>query len=182
MYKKHKLGQFTITDQSRQQIKMIVPSLFNDNERALVLKTILLMRDAIEEVSVEIKRNVVVINYNPEQLPRQNLLNLLEGVLKNFSQKPKIDIDKTKSNRYQFVKTAQTVVLKIEGMSCNSCALFLEMVLSRHRHVVQATVNYKLELGTVKSFLEASDIIQIIADNGYQAMVSGVSVDNVSGL
>lgn len=172
MYKNHKLNQFTITYQSDQQIKIIVPSLFQDKERAVVLKTILLMREAIEEVQVEIKTNLVMIDYNAELLPKKNLLNLLEGVLKNFSQKPKIDLDKCKKTGYNFVKIAHSTTFTIDGMSCNSCALFLEMVLSRHRHVVQASIDFELKSGTIKTFLEPSEVILIIKNNGYQASLS----------
>jgi Cu+-exporting ATPase len=172
MYKKHKLSQFTITYQSDQKIKIIVPSLFNDEERAVVLKTILLMRDAIEEVRAEVKTNAVTINYNDKVLPKQNLINLLQSVLKNFSQKPKMNLAERKGKSYQFAKTAHTALFKVEGMSCHSCALFLEMVLTRHPHVSQVSINYESKTGSVKSFLEADEIIYVIAENGYEASLA----------
>lgn len=180
MYKKHRLSQFTITDQSSRQIKIIVPSLFNDKERAAVLRTILLMRDAIEEVRVEVKTNLVTVDYDPESIPKNNLINLLSGVLSNFSQKPKIDLDK--GNNYKFVKTAHTTLFTVEEMSCNSCALFLEMVLSRHRHVTHASISFESKSGSVESFLEPDEIIKIIEENGYQAFLPELPVRDVLGL
>ncbi len=53
-------------------------------------------------------------------------------------------------------------------MSCNSCALFLELVLSRNSDVKHANINYESTLGTVKSCLNKEDIFHIIEKNGYQ--------------
>ncbi len=166
---KQQTDQFTITNQSERQIKIIVPSLFCNKERATILQTVLLMRDAIEEVKIDIKKNSVLIDFNPDILQKENLLDLIETVLKNFYQKPKNNLKNNEIEHFQQGDKEQAITFKVKGMSCNSCALFLEMVLIRNPEIMQAKINYTLETGVVKGFLNQEEIIQIIENNGFQA-------------
>ncbi len=161
--------QFTITHLSEQRIKIIVPSLFCNEERAAILQTVLLMRDAIEEVKVKIETNSVLINFNPNILPENNLIHLLKVILKNFDQKPKNNLKNNEAEHLKQGNTEQTINFKVKGMSCNSCALFLEMLLTRNPDIMQAKINYELKKGVVKSYLNQEEIIQIIESNGFQA-------------
>lgn len=173
MHKNQYINEFTITHKSDQQIEIIAPNLFSNKERINILQTVLLMRDAIKDVKTDPETNAVSISYNSHALPKENLLNLLSVVLKNFDQKPQKSKEKKHAKQGS---TEQTMSFTIKGMSCNSCALFLEMVLSRNPEIMHANINYKSETGIVKSCLKQEDIIHIIEKNGYQAH----SVDIIS--
>jgi P-type Cu+ transporter len=66
-------------------------------------------------------------------------------------------------------KLLQDFIIGIGGMSCASCALFLEMVLQREPDISKATVNYLSEIAHVKGCLSKETLFQIISANGYQA-------------
>lgn len=169
MTAKQQTDQFTITNQSERQIKIIVPSLFCNKERAAILQTVLLMRDAIEEVKIDIKTNSVSIDFNPDIFQKESLFDLIEIVLKNFYQKPKNNLKNNEIEHFKQGDKEQAITFKVKGMSCNSCALFLEMVLIRNPDIIQAKINYTLETGVVKGYLNQEEITQIIENNGFHA-------------
>jgi Cu+-exporting ATPase len=159
-------NQFTIIEQSDQQIKIIAPNLFSNKERINILQTVLLMREAIQDVKIKPETNTVSIDYNSNKLPQESLLDILSTVLKNFDQKPQKNTEK---KHIKQGRTEKKTSFKVQGMSCNSCALFLEMVLSRNPEIMHVSINYKSKKGIVKSFLKQDDIIHLIEKNGYRA-------------
>ena len=162
-------SQFTVAHQLKHRIRIIAPSLFRDKERAYILQILLLKREAIEQVKIVPEINSVTIRFNPEQFPKVNLLNLLEIVLANFSQKPRESIKKIAEHAKRRDGSQQDVVFGIGGMSCASCALFLEMILSREEGNTHVSINYISEIGTVSGYLSKAEIFKIVEDNGYQA-------------
>ncbi|MBT3812051.1 MAG: ATPase P, partial [Gammaproteobacteria bacterium] len=88
MSQTQEFSQFQIKHQLQQRIRVIAPSLFRDKERATILQILLLKRAAIEEVKCVWQINSLTIYFDSEQLPKENLLTLLETVLANFAKKP----------------------------------------------------------------------------------------------
>ncbi len=169
MSQTQEFSQFTIEHQLKRRIRIIAPSLFRDKERAYILQILLLKREAIEKVKIVSDINSVTIHYSPEQLPQQNLLNLLETVLANFSQKPRESIKEIVDKTPQKKGKELEVVFGVGGMSCASCALFLEMILSRNADNLKVSINYVSETGVISGYLSKAEIFKIIEDNGYQA-------------
>lgn len=169
MSQTEKFSQFTIVHQIKRRIRIVVPCLYRDKERSTILKILLLKRKEIEQVKIISRINSVTILFDPDKLPIQNLLNLLENVLANFSKKPResIKIKTEKGDRQE--KPKLKIVFGIGGMSCTSCALFLEMVLSREQNNNHVSINYISEIGIVSGYLSKAEIFKIIEDNGYQA-------------
>ena len=88
----------------------------------------------------------------------------------NFSEKPRAKKEKSTG----FEEKLHGHVLRefafhIEGMSCSSCALFLEMLLSRNEDIVSASIDYSTKNGLVIGFLNEQDVINIIEEHGYKA-------------
>lgn len=162
------IDQFTVIDQSEGQVKLEIPNLFYDEERASILKTLLLMQKEIRSIDTNIETNTTSIVYNANNMQQIALLAVVKDVLKNFSikplQRPEVD------NELHQDKVAITHPLIIKGMSCDSCALFLEMLLSRNPAVMTVNINYQLGTGQVTGYLDQDNIIKIINENGYQAM------------
>ncbi|RLA21142.1 MAG: ATPase P, partial [Gammaproteobacteria bacterium] len=161
--------QFKVAHQLRQRIRVIAPSLFRNKERATILQILLLKRAAIKEVKIVWQINSVTINFDPERLPTENLLKLLQGVLDNFSQKPLASISKISAQHKHPEGPKQDIIFGIGGMSCASCALFLEMVLSRNADNLHVSINYISATGNVSGYLSKEEIFKIVEDNGYQA-------------
>jgi len=160
---------FIIAHQTRRRVRLIAPSLCKDQERAYILEILLSKREGIEAVKIVSAIASVTICFDPDRLPVANLLHLLDTVIGNIGVKPRYAINAIKHKSVHPHKELQDFVIGIGGMSCVSCALFLEMVLQREPDISKATVNYLSEIAHVKGCLSKETLFQIISANGYQA-------------
>ena len=169
MSQNQQFKQFTVEHENQQRLRIVTPCLFGDKERATILRIILLKTDAIEEVNIVSEINSVTIHFDPDKLSKEKLLNLLEIVLVNFSQKPherkKTSIE-PEVHRYE---PKHDIFFGLEGMSCASCAMFMEMILSRESKISHASIDYASKTGKVTGYLSKDEIFKIVEDNGYRA-------------
>jgi len=169
MVESRKFDLFVVEAQEEQQIRITVPRLFNDKERAAILRIILLKRSAIKGVDVNCDNNLVLIDFNSEELSHEALFEILEIVLANFSKKPKI-IAETQEGKCVFCNgSICETVFCVEGMSCASCALYLEMVLSRDKGVESVHIDFATKKGVVAGCLKENEIVAIVERHGFQA-------------
>ncbi len=159
---------FTLVHQLCKRIRIIAPVLCKDPERAQILKILLLKRQAIETVKVVPQIASVTIYFDPLQLPKANLLVLLESVIANMGRKPQHSIA-TMKRSYDASMPLHDLVFGVGKMSCTSCALFLEMVLLREPQVTKASVNYVSETARVTTSLSKEEVFKIVENHGYQA-------------
>lgn len=162
-------SRFSVVDKAKNHVSMTVPCLFNDQERSVILQTLLLKRKAISNVRIHLESNSVIITYDSDLFSEQALLKLLGVVLLNFSEKPRINNPYKRSSIEESRGKRVEVSFLIEGMSCSSCALFIEMVLSRDPGVVSASVNYEEKVGAVVGYLSKEAVFYIIEKNGFRA-------------
>lgn len=167
---------FTIVHQLKKRIRIIAPNLLKDQERSYIFQILLLKRDGIESVKVVASIASVTIYFDPQQLPKQNLLILLDSVLYNVGLKPRDTISALKRSALAHQLPAKDIVFGISGMSCSSCALFLEMVLQRNPEINRASVNYVSEIARINSYLSKEALFKLVAKSGYQAF----SIDTLS--
>lgn len=160
---------FTLAHQLKRRVRLIAPSLRKDQERAYILEMLLSKRQGIEAVKIVPAIASVTIHFDPERLPVANLLQLLETVIANLGLQPRRTISAIKQKNTHSGKVLHHFVIGIGGMSCASCALFLEMVLQREPDITQADVNYVSETASVKGYLSKQSLFDRIAANGYQA-------------
>ncbi len=161
-------NQFILSHETERQLSLIVPSIYHNKERSSILQTLLLKRTAIKMVLIDRKENSVNIFFDPEKLAKKNLLSILEKILKHFSEKPH-QITEKKTSSVKQNTSKNNLSFKVGGMSCESCALFLEMVLSREQDIMQADIDFKTKIGVVLSYLSRGKVFDIILQNGYQA-------------
>lgn len=164
---------FQLVHQLQRRIRIVTRVLRNDPERSYIFEILLKKRTEIKNVRSVIALGSVVIEFDPNGLPAKNLLILLDAVLGNIAQKQstaKKDIKK------EFTVPLQTVELAVEGMSCASCALLIEMVLNRDEKVKTASVNFATESVIVKGLLNKNEIVGKIEQLGYKAL----SMDTLS--
>lgn len=110
----------------------------------------------------------------------------------NFAtEKLSIDFDETKVSSkdiqtavekagYNVVSDATSIALKIEGMTCASCAKAVERVTSKLEGVAEANVNYateKLSISYEPSQVKISDIKKAVEKAGYKAIEEEATVD-----
>lgn len=159
------LKNFQLIHQLSRRIRIISPILKNDQERCYILEIILKKRPEIKLVRSVYALGSVVIEFDPAGLPKKNLLILLDAVLGNIAQK---QADQHKQRSKVFEGPVQEIDLAVEGMSCASCALLIEMVLKRDDRVKQASVNFGTSTVTVFGQLAKEDVATKISELGYQ--------------
>lgn len=170
------IKHFSIAHRLKKRIRIIVPSLRKDRERAYILQILLLKREGIQSVNITPRIGSLTIFFDPERLPLENLLRLLDAVIANIGIQPREVLKTLKPDKHNFDKPAHDYVIGIGDMSCASCALYLEMVLQRQPQVVHANVNFISETARIKTYLSKAELFKIIADNGYQ----GFSIDSLA--
>jgi Cu+-exporting ATPase len=154
---------FQLVHQLKRRIRIIAPTLKNDLERGYIFEILLKKRPEIKKIRSVYALGSVVIEFDPIHLPKQNLLILLDAVLGNISRKQSMQ-----QQQKVFDGPIQEVDLAVEGMTCASCALLIEMVLRRDPRVKQASVNFGTATLTVHGQLARDDVSAKIASLGYK--------------
>ncbi|MEY4210382.1 MAG: hypothetical protein RLZ92_762, partial [Pseudomonadota bacterium] len=129
---------FHIEHQLKNRIRIITPVLLNDPERGYIFEILLQKRPEITKVRSVFDIGSVVIEFDSSRLPPRNLLILLDAVLGNIAKKQS---KSKKEKKKEFNGPLQDIDLAVEGMSCASCALLIEMVLNRDARIKTASVN-----------------------------------------
>ncbi len=158
---------FYVAHQLKSRVRIISPILKNDIERGYIFEILLKKRPEIKKVRSVFAIGSVVIEFDPAKLPKENLLILVDAILGNLAKKSTQSLNKRK----QFDGPVKEVDLAVEGMSCASCALLIEMVLTRDERVKSASVNFATETVTVQGQLEKDDVIRKLNSLGYGALV-----------
>ncbi|MDO9161924.1 MAG: heavy metal translocating P-type ATPase [Methylococcaceae bacterium] len=160
---------FHLIHQLSRRIRITSPVLKNDQERCYILEIILKKRPEIKTVRSVYALGSVVIEFDPAGLPKRNLLILLDAVLGNIAQ---TQVQQRKQQKKEFDGPIQEIDLAVEGMSCASCALLIEMVLKRDDRVKQASVNFGTSTLTVVGQLAKQDVAAKVNELGYQTFAT----------
>lgn len=156
---------FQIVHQLNRRVRITSPIIKNDQERAYIFEIILKKRPEIKRVKTVWKIGSVVIEFDPAGLPKKNLLILLDAVLGNLEHSsPTVPHHEHK----HFDGKLQEIDLAVEGMSCASCALLIEMVLKRDERVKTASVNFSTSTLSVQGQLGKDDVGELVSHIGYK--------------
>ncbi len=156
---------FQIAHQLARRLRIVSPIIKNDQERAYIFEIILKKRPEIKRVKTVHSIGSVTIEFDPAGLPKKNLLILLDAVLGNIAHKsPTLPHHEKK----HFDGKLQDIDLAVEGMSCASCALLIEMVLKRDERVKTASVNFGTSTLNVQGQLTKDDVGQLVDKVGYK--------------
>ena len=156
---------FQLVHQLTRRIRILSPVLKNDQERGYIFEILLKKRPEIKKVRSVYALGSVVIEFDPTHLPKKNLLILLDAVLGNIARKK---ADQHKQEKKVFDGPVQEVDLAVEGMTCASCALLIEMVLKRDPRIKQASVNFGTSTLTVHGQLAKDEVGAKVATLGYK--------------
>jgi Cu+-exporting ATPase len=121
-----------------RRIRVLAPSLIKEQERCYILEILLRKHPAIKDIRIVPEIGSLVIHYDPANLPEARLLATLDAVLGNLIAAPKapppaaMPVD----------GPVRECSVAIEGMTCASCALLVEMKLKRDPRVRSAVVNF----------------------------------------
>lgn len=157
---------FQLIHQLKRRIRVLAPILQKDQERCYILEVLLNKRPEVKSVRSTAALGTVVIEFDPKGLPKANLLILLDAVLGNITTKPRSEV---RQRKVDFSGPLQEFDLAVEGMTCASCALLLEMALKREPKVKQAIVNFGTETMTVQGQLSKDEVCARVQSLGYKA-------------
>ncbi len=158
---------FKLVHQLKRRIRIVSPVLKNDVERGYIFEILLKKREEIKKVRSAFALGSVVIEFDNKHLPKENLLILLDAVLGNISISNK---RKKTQGKKQFDGPLQDMELAVEGMSCASCALLIEMVLNRDERIKTASVNFATETVNISGQLSKDELGIKIARLGYSSL------------
>jgi len=173
METKKVFNNFIIAHTLKKRMRIIAPNLRKDAERLHILAILLNKREGIERVKVTARLGSITIYFDPDVLPEDNLCILLDSVIHNLGIKSRNTIHILKHSNRHPKQNIQDIVFGIGGMSCASCALFIEMLLQRHPDIHKVSINYITETARVKSYLADETVFEIVNNNGYQAIPIG---------
>ena len=156
---------FQLVHELNRRIRILSPVLKNDQERGYIFEILLKKRPEIKNIRSVYALGSVVIEFDPINLPKKNLLILLDAVLGNIARKK---ADQHNQEKKDFDGPVQEVDLAIEGMTCASCALLIEMVLKRDPGIKQASVNFGTSTLTVHGQLTKDQVGAKVATLGYK--------------
>ncbi len=158
-----------VHDTSRR-VRIIAPVLNKDLERAYVLEILLKKRSGILKVRTVVDIASLTIHFDPVLLPKNNLLTLVDALLGNLGQKKISNTDTSLADEELDSTIApQEFNLAIEGMSCVSCALLIEMLLRKDRRIIAAHVNFATEQATIIGTIDEDTLSALIEKIGYRA-------------
>ncbi len=154
-----------VVHQTRHRVRIIAPSLRKATERSYLYEILLRKHPAIRHVELSVEIGSVAVWFNPGLLPKAKLFAVLDAVLGNLGnaspfQKP--------ANEQNTDQPERDYNLAVEGMTCASCALLIEMVLRRDPRVADAKVNFATETATVRARMDREALNGKLEGIGYR--------------
>jgi len=155
-----------LVHQTRRRVRILAPSLRKNTERAYLYEILLRKHPSILDVQLTTALGSVAVWFDPKALPSTKLFVLLDAVLGNLG-------DAAPFQKAQAVEASdqpeREYNLAVEGMTCASCALLIEMVLGRDPRVVNAKVNFATETASVRAHMDRDALYLKLSHIGYRA-------------
>ena len=164
-----KLTHGKVVHALNRRVRIIAPALLKDHERACVLEILLQKRDGIEKVTTVPDIASLVIYFDPVKLPQAKLFTLLDALLANLGKKKSATAHHEPPAESDADLAEQEFNLTVDGMSCASCALLIEMLLARDPRISSANVNYASETAVVTGRVSKETVCTLINNMGYKA-------------
>ncbi len=158
------MKHFRIAHRLVRRIRIIAPSLIGEQERCYILEILLRKHPAVREVGVVAEIGSLTVRYDPAALPEARLLATLDAILGNLLAAPKVETPVAPVDG-----PVSECSVAVEGMSCASCALLIEMKLKRDPRVRSAVVNFAAATLTVHGVIDRDGVSDVVRRLGYEA-------------
>ena len=154
----------------QRRVRVLAPALARDAERAYILEILLRKHPEVSHVRAVPQIGSVAIHFDERRLPLERLLAVVDAVVGNLVSRP------AAAPTPAAAETAaandlplQDCTVAVEGMTCASCALLIELSLARDPRVDSAQVNFAAGSATIKGRISRDDIYAGVARMGYEA-------------
>ncbi len=159
------MKHFRVVHRLSRRIRVIAPSLVKETERGYILEILLRKHPAVKDVALVADIGSVAIRFDPDALPETRLLATLDAILANLIAAPR-----AAANIAAPVDgPVSECSLAVEGMTCASCALLIEMKLKRDPRVRHAAVNFAAATVTVQGVIDRDSVAEVVRRLGYEA-------------
>ena len=158
------MKHFRVVHRLSRRIRVIAPSLIRDAERCYILEILLRKHPAVQDVALVPDIGSLAIRFDPAALPEQRLLATLDAVLGNLVAAPKAPPPAAAPVDGPVSECS----LAVEGMTCASCALLIEMKLKRDPRVRDAAVNFAAATVTVHGVIDRDGVAEVVRRLGYE--------------
>jgi len=170
------MKNFHVVHRLSRRIRLVAPALNKQPERCYILEILLRKHGALKDVKSVPGIGSVTLHYAPDQLSEERLLAVVDAVIGNIAVSPAPSARDTASGfpggiNFSGVPDgpAQECNAAVEGMTCASCALLIEMSLQRDPRVDAAAVNFAAGTVTVKGHLPREELFDSVRRLGYEA-------------
>lgn len=159
---------FSIVHRLRRRIRIVAPALKNDPEKTYLFEILLAKRDGIKQIKAVPAIGSVTVWFDPQALPLTALVKICDALLVNLAA--------AKTSLFQGIEEvdpdAPTVEAQfaVEGMTCASCALLIEMLLRRDPRIREVNVNFAAETAQVVGVLTKEEVYRQVRKLGYRAL------------
>ncbi len=157
---------FVVVHRLKRRLRIAIPALKKDRERLYILEILLRKRSGIRDIRLIVELGQVVVHFQPLQINESHLLALLAALVPNLGQGNR----PADSSWHSATESEREYLFAIEGLTCTSCALLIELVLRRDGRIRSAVVNRAAETARVSGFIERDDIFDQVGKLGYKAV------------
>ncbi len=156
---------FRIVHRLRWRIRIVSQILKGDVEKTYLLEILLTKREGVKQVKAVPEIGSVTVWFDPKQLPDRNLLRVCDTILANLATaRPHLFESRAPDPGAPVIETQ----FAVEGMTCASCALLIEMILRRDPRIQAVSVNFASETATVCGALSKEEIHRLGQKLGYR--------------
>jgi Cu+-exporting ATPase len=155
---------FEVAHRLNRRLRLVAPALVRQTERGYLLEILLRKHAAVKDVRVVPDIGSVTLHYDPAQLAEERLLAVADAVIGNLAEAPP-----PRPPEAAPIGDGPQVEcsVAVEGMTCASCALLIEMHLQRDPQVAAASVNFAAGTATVQGRLTREALSARVARLGY---------------
>ncbi len=166
-----RLQHRTLAHTLRRRVRVIAPGIRKDLERAYAAEILLRKHKAIRKVRAVAELGSIAIDFDPAELPKDRLLVMLDRLIENLGHgRPR---GSPAVGGIDLKMPVAEYTLTVEGMTCASCALLIEMLLRRDPRIEEATVNFATETAAIRGRIGKEELLQLIGRWGYGAQPLG---------
>jgi Cu+-exporting ATPase len=153
----------------KRRVRVLAPALARDAERAYILEILLRKHPEVSHVRAVPRIGSVAIHFDERRLPRERLLAVVDAVVGNLVSRPAAAAPAPMPEASAPDLPLQECTVAVEGMTCASCALLIELSLARDPRVESARVNFAAGSATIKGRIARDDVYAGVARLGYEA-------------
>ncbi len=160
---------FSIAHRLKARLRIQIPALKRDAQRLSILAMLLYKHAGIKKVKTVAAIASVTIEVIPEQLSIDQLLPLLDRLIGNLGQASSPSETSKRPINRSHDEHIQTLFLGIQGMTCRSCAAYLELLLQKQPNVLDVRVDYFSASAYLRGDVLVQEVLDLVQGAGYLA-------------